>query len=448
MKRLRKVRWGVLAGAALLQVAVPDSAAQRTRPPPPLPQPSFAPSAPPESAPARPPPASWLAPEADFRVENGRVLGPWRRSAKPLVAYFTGPNAQRHPAFTEVGEKVAARVRGRFQEIHKADLLPSPEDENGALLYPDGAPRVMLLIMPGGNSAFVMADLAGISDPLSADAMRRERAKFEEARKIPQSAFQAGMNYVGCCGGFFTAASGYDIRGTLHTGWGLWPGKVGNIGPGQRRPFPDVVFEGADSGHPLVKATSGGVLKNMYYNGGPIGVRDGAPDTEYLGKYRGGNMPELEGDWFLVAYRAADNPMGGRCVIATGHPEVNHRDFLLEMALYAVDHEIETPVSSLQFDRPVVGLIGDEQLHFYRLDLPGAGRLTVELTGLAENCDVYLRAGRPPTPTRYDAKSEAPGAGNERIIHSAVRGGAWYVAVYGRHGVLNGARYALTVKWN
>lgn len=438
---MRRVRWVVSGLAALLAASARDGIAQRPRRAPPAP-PSVSPPA------AGTPAASLLSPEADFRVAEGRILGPWRRSAKPLIAYFTGPHAQRHPAFIEVGEKVAARVRGRFQEIHKEDLLPSAADENGALLYPDGAPRAMLLIMPGGNSAFVMADLAGISDPQSPDAMRRERARFEEARKLPQAAFRAGMNYVGCCGGFFTAASGYDIRGALHMGWGLWPGKVANIGPSQRRPFPDVVFEGADPNHPLVKAAKGGVLKDMYYNGGPIGVRDGAPDTEYFGKYRGGNMPELEGDWFLVAYRDADNPLGGRCVIATGHPEVNHRDYLLEMALYAVDHEIETPVSRIEFGRTVVGLIGDEQLHYYRLEVPAAGRLTIELTGLAENCDVYLRAGLPPTPARHDARSEAPGAGDERIVHSTLRGGTWYVAVYGRHGALNGARYVLTAKWN
>lgn len=438
MKRIRWIRWAVPGIAALLVATARDGIAQRPR--------RLAPVLP-GNLPAAPA-ASMLSAEADFRVVDGRVLGPWRRSAKPLIAYFTGPDAQRHPGFTEVGEKVAARVRGRFQEIHKEDLLPSAADENGALLYPDGAARVMLLIMPGGNSAYVMADLAGISDPRSPEAMVRERAKFEEARKLPQAAFRGGMNYVGCCGGFFTAGSDFDIPRAVNKAWGLWPGKVANIGPGQRRPFPDVVFEGSDPRHPLVKAAKGGVLKGMYYNGGPIGVRDGVPDTEYFGKYRGGNMPELEGDWFLVAYRAADNPFGGRCVIATGHPEVNHRDYLLEMALYAVDHEIETLVRPIEFDRPVVGLIGDEQLHYYRLEAPAAGRLTLELTGLAENCDVYLRAGLPPTPARYDAKSEAPGTGNERIIHSTPRGGPWYVAVYGRHGALNGARYALVAKWN
>lgn len=392
--------------------------------------------------------ASFPGRSADFRVTGNRVLGPWRHSARPLVVYYTGPHTQTHPAFAEVGREVAERVGGRFQEIGKADVRPSRDDDNGALLYPDGAPRVLLLLMPGGNSAYAMADLAGVSDPFSAEAMQRERAKFEEARRIPQAAFRGGMNYVGCCGGFFTASAGYDMPGALLTGWSLWPGRVGNIGPTVRRPLPDVVFEGADPNHPLVRAAPGGVLTEMAYNGGPIGVREGAPDTEYLGKYRGGALSELEGDWFLVAYRPADNPRSGRCVIATGHPEVNHREYLLAMALYAVDHEMETPVHDLKSDIPVTRIIGDEQLHFFRLQLPRGGLIRIEMSGLTENCDVYLREGLPPTPWRYDAKSETPELGAERIVHSALRGGPWFVAVYGRHEALRGARYTLTVRWD
>ncbi len=393
------------------------------------------------------PVSSMLEPEADFRVEAGRVVGPWRHSARPRVVCFNGPFAQFHPAFAEVGRTVAARVGGRFEEIRAEDLRPAPEDANGALLYPDGAPRVFLFFMPGGNAAYTLADIAGVSDPRSTEAMAAERSKLAAARGRAQRAFRGGMNYVGVCGGFFAAASGYTDPRALHTGWGLWPGRVAGLGPVARPPLPDVVFEGAEANHPLARA-AGGALRAMPYHGGPLGVARDAPDTEYLGRYRGGNMPELEGDTFLAAYRAAGHPAGGRCVIATGHPEIGRPDFLLAMALYAADHAVETPIRPLELGRPAVGIIGDDQLQYYRVSPPAAGRLRVALAGLDADCDLYLRAGLPPTPRRFDAKSAAPGLAEERIEHAALRGGAVYIAVHGRHALRNGARYALIARWD
>ena len=263
----------------------------------------------------------WTGPQGDFRrLEDGRIVGPWWQGGGPAVVYFTGPHAQRHRSFVMVGEKIASDAGRVYLEIHKQHLLPSADDSNGILLYPDGTARVRLMLMPGGNSFLTMADLAGISGTDVA-TVKAEREKLVEARKIPQAAFSTGMSYVGACGGFFTADSGYDIPRALHSGWGLWPGKVANIGPSIRRPLPDVVFDPAQSDHPLYKATDDGLLKGMYYNGGPVGPQSDIADTEYFGKYRGGAMAELEGDWFLVAYKPADNLLSGRCVISTGHPE-------------------------------------------------------------------------------------------------------------------------------
>lgn len=389
-------------------------------------------------------PAPRVGPQAECRIEDGRIFGPWRHSTRPLVAYYTGPHAQRHEGFIEVAQRVATLLGGRYQEIHKEDVLPSADDENGALLYPDGAPRVALLLMPGGNSAYSMADLAGISDPLNPKAMVAERAKFEQMRKNPQAAFQAGMNYAGVCGGFFVATSGYTVPGALHTGWGLWPGRVKNVGPGQRPPFPDVVFDANAFAHPLVRA-AGGRLREMYYNGGPIGVEENVADTEYLGRYHGGNMPELANDWFLVSYKPADRPMSGRCVIATGHPEVRHRDFLAAMALYAVDHEIEIPCRPLKPGDSVEATLGDDQLHFYRLAPPRGARVRLVLAGLSDACDLYVRRGLPPTPRRHDYKAVAPGKDPKQLVFFAPDTGPYFIAVHGAHNRLNGVRYTLAV---
>jgi len=387
--------------------------------------------------------APWTGPVDDFHLVDGHIMGPWWQGGGPGVVYFTGPNAQYHKSFVTVGQTVAAKMGREYLEIHKEHLQSSDADRNGILVYPDGTARVRLMIMPGGNSFFCMADVAGVSE-MTPEAAKNERAKFAEARKIPQAAFRTGMNYVGCCGGFFTATSGYDVPRALYTGWGLWPGKVKNIGPGKRTPFPDVVFDAAQASHPLYKATQGGVLKGMYYNGGPIGVLPDIPDTEYFGKYQGGALTELAGDWFCVSYKAKDNLLGGRCVIATGHPEVGHVAFLQAMADYAVDHEYEVTVKPLESGKPVEAVAGDDQVQYYSLAVEAGRKLTVTLTGLDENCDLYLRAGLPPTFKKHDLKSTADKTADEKLVVAATKAGTYYFGVHGRHAVLNGAKYTLT----
>lgn len=355
------------------------------------------------------------------------------------MVYFTGPYAQKHEGYEEVGRAIAEKMGLPYIEIHKEDLLPSDNDANGVLVYPDGTTRVQLCIMPGGNSYKTMADIAGVTDP------KAERAKFDEYRKVPQAAFRTGMNYVGCCGGFFTATSGYLVPNALSTGWALWPGKVKNIGPVGRRPFPDVVFDSADKKHPLFRATKDGTLKEMFYNGGPIGVEPDVPDTEYFGKYAGGAMTELVGDWFCVAYRPATDGLCGRCVIATGHPEVAHPDFLMAMAQYAVYHDYVVPRKDVEPGKTVEAVVGDDQMQYYCVKVDEGKKLTAKLTGMDENCDLYVRFGLPPSFRKSDAKGTRPKKTDETITVARTKVGDYFLGVHGKHDVLNGVKYTLTV---
>jgi len=380
----------------------------------------------------------------DFRLVDGHIIGPWWQGSGPGVVYFTGPHAQKMKAFETVGQTVARQMGRPYLEIHKADLLPSEADTNGILLYPDGTARVRLFIMPGGNAFFTMCDLAGVSEP-TAKAAAAERDKFVEARKNPQAAFHTGMNYVGVCGGFFAATSGYDVKNALYADWGLWPGKVRNIGPGMRKPFPDIVFDPALAKHPLLASVRDGVLRNMFYNGGPIGVQSDVPDTEYFGKYKGGALTELADDWFCIAYKPADNLLCGRCVIATGHPEVDHTDFLLAMAQYAVARDYEVPKRPIEPGKPVENLSGDEQVQYYCITPEADRKLTVTLTALDDNCDLYLRANLPPPLRKAALRSTNPKTADERITLPKTRAVTYFIAVHGKHSRLNGAHYTLTV---
>ncbi len=383
----------------------------------------------------------WKGPEKDFKVVNGRIVGEWWQGGGLGVVYFTGPHAQKMEAFERVGRKIAARLKRPYQEIHKEHLQTSAEDENGIVAYPDGTARVQLFIMPGGNGGLTVCDIANMA-PNTTD-----QGKIAEMRKIPQAAFRSGMNYVGVCGGCFIGTSGVSKPGYISYSWGFWPGKFADLGPGRREPFPDVVLDPSLKDHFLYKATDNGRLRNMFFNGGPLQLESDVPDTEYIGKYEGGNMPEIIGTWFCIAYRPKDNGLSGRCVIATGHPEAKHERFLEAMCDYALMHDYEVPRAALKLDEKTTAVVGDNQIHYYCLaDVPPGKKLTISLTGLTENCDLYVRFGLPPTFNKKDAASRKAKTADETAVIASTKAGEYWIGVHGHHAKLNGAQYELLAK--
>lgn len=381
----------------------------------------------------------WAGPERDFRLVDGQVVGPWWQGGGLGVVYFTGPDAQKLGAFESLGQTLAKAMGRPYLEIHKEDLPPNVAAGKGAIAYPDGTARARLFIMPGGNGTKTCADIIG-QPPGNTDPK-----VWAEGRKVPQQAFATGMNYIGTCGGCFTACSGYDIARSVYHHWGLWPGKVTGIGPGQHPPFPDVVLDPALAKHPLWQATDKGVLKSMFFNGGPLNLQSGVPDTEYIGTYVGGDMPQIVGSWFCIAYRPAGHTQSGRVVITTGHPESKHKEFLAAMAAYALDHEYLVPRRALTPGTPATGICGEDQVQYWTIAAPEAGKkLTVTLTGLDDNCDLLVRRGLPPSLRKSDAKSAKPKNADEKATLPSTRAEEYWVGVIGRHQRAAGANYTLT----
>lgn len=381
----------------------------------------------------------WAGPERDFRLVEGAVLGPWWQGGGLGVAYLTGEHAQKLAAFEELGTVLAKAMGRPYLEIHKQDLVPNVAAGKGALAYPDGTARVRLLIVPGGHATKNLAEIAGVEIGAKAD-----RARLEQARATPRSAFASGMNYLGVCAGSYTATSGNVDPRSLTFDWCLWPGKTSGIGPGMSKPFPDVVFDPSLQKHPLWQATNKGVLTGMFFNGGPLDLQSDVPDTEYLGTYQGGNMPEIVGKHFAIAYRPAANPASGRLVISTGHPESGHREFLAAMARYALDHEYAVPRRELAPGTAATGLCGEDQVQYWTLAAPEGRKLTVRLTGLDGNCDLLLRRGLPPTFRKSDGKSVKKGTADEQVAVAATKAEDYWIAVCGRHLLPGGAAYTLT----
>jgi hypothetical protein len=388
-------------------------------------------------------PPRWNGPSR-FERKDGKVTGDWWMGGTLGVVYYTGPHAQKMKIFEQVGRHLARKMGLPYREIHAADMRKDGAYPNTIIAYPDGAPRARLFIMPGGHASLTMMDIVGVA---KRNQLAKNRHLFEEARQAPQQAFAGGMNYVGVCGGCFVATSGYTVPNSLCLGWALWPGKATNIGPSMRKPFPNVIFDKAQKDHPLYKATNGGVLRGMFFNGGPLTIQSDIPDTEYFGKYHGGAMKEIEGDWFCVAYRPSDNGQSGRLVIATGHPEAYHKRFLAAMAVYALDHDYTVPDRPVEAGAVVEGVCGDGQMQYYTFDVGEGGRkFTVTLTDLSENCDLYVNYDLPPTFRKKIGRSASSKTADESITIPHTREGVYYIGIYGNHGDPAGAKYNLKVE--
>ena len=110
---------------------------------------------------------TWQGPATDFvKGPKGVISGDWWQGGAVGVAHFTGPGAQRVRSIEAACQAVAAACGMPFVDIDRDDVLPTADDPNSALLYPDGAPRVRLLMMPGGRSWLTTKDLAGVDEAM------------------------------------------------------------------------------------------------------------------------------------------------------------------------------------------------------------------------------------------------------------------------------------------
>ena len=206
--------------------------------------------------------------------KTGLLLTDWPHGGALGAVYYTTENqkspkmgAQFLAEFESIGQAVSTKLGLPYRQIHAGDVLGDDADTNGCLIYPDGAARARLLIMPGGNAHYVFYELGG-----------SDLKPYCKGRVHIQSAFKTGMNYVGSCGGFFSACGGDASPDAFVHNLQLWPGKTKlPSGPGTGKPHPDIVLS---PGHPLASGAPGGKLAEVFFNGGPAWVETNVSGTE------------------------------------------------------------------------------------------------------------------------------------------------------------------------
>lgn len=356
----------------------------------------------------------------------------------------------------------------------RTDLAGDTTDLNGKLLYPDGSPRYLVVVMPGGN------------DKKFANSMS-SRDVIHNLREF----YRNGGSYTGSCAGMSYFEQGYfDIynmrQGSNVAGGGdgyqysitghkflfrnflrIWPYYSLNLhevrSPGIER---NLALGGA---HPMVdglvdKSDSTGT----YYNDGNSLIKDWVhgmdPDTEYFATYRETYTPSgqpddvLEGKWAGIGWVDPENPQAGCLALNGWHPETSTRGYF-EYDRASVDYAAAHSESlrprfkaTLIDGVPVVmsgdsEKIGDRQYHYYAFHVPtGTTNVAVELSALSDDVDLYVSAGEFPTRTANDHSAEAADTSNRTVSMTSPATGLHVVGVRGESTVpLNGAVYTVTL---
>ncbi len=311
-------------------------------------------------------------------------------------------------------------------------------DENGILLYPDGAPRFRVVYMNGGRAKSHGTSLG------------------EQGRANYRTFVAHGGSYVGSCAGAFIASVGTKLPDKDATPYdvylGIWPGYT--TGTGLEKSWTHVDIE---PGSPLLRyyrfahkmnidsvRHNGGCFANMKYN---------CPEgTEVLARYSTpGDQPNrnIIGEPVIWAYKASDAT--GRIVLCGSHPEGVEEGARLEltsaMLKYAMDG-VGKPVVKGELKsgeprrmdchthdgNPDYARIGDKQYHHFTVQIPeGADSVKITLSSVTtqNNFDVYLFANDGSLAFKDEAEYSDLTLGiNKELVIGSPKAGTLFVSVF------------------
>ncbi|MBQ0053736.1 MAG: hypothetical protein KBS89_04680 [Bacteroidales bacterium] len=350
-------------------------------------------------------------------------------------------------------------------------VVGSEMDENGHLLYPDGAPRFRMLYLNGGL------------------ATQHGRSLGESGRERIREFIRNGGSYLGSCAGAFITGIYCDTveneirKDYLH----IWPGYC--ITTGMTDTYTGI-FVPEDS--PLLNYYDFGgdlYIDSVYHNGGCYAaIENGAlPEgTVVLTRYDADTMKLKKPAHKRIAswaYKASEN--SGRVVAVGSHPESSvygeKLDYMASMVKYAIDGnrapqlkaELEKGVSRKMIHgssagKPEYAKIGDKQYHHYTIEVPeGVETLTVHLESIPgmKNFDLYALANSGGFAWLDSAQYRNIKLGVDKTLFvNRPKAGKLYISVFcattvdtkqtfwgteycGRTDVLNGVPYIITVDY-
>lgn len=362
-------------------------------------------------------------------------------------------------------------LNNRDTLAQKMVVVGSEMDENGILLYPDGAPRFRMIYLNGGL------------------ATQHGRSLGEEGRERIREFIANGGSYLGSCAGAFITGIYCDtIEPAIRKEYlQIWPGY--GITTGMRDTYTGQ-FVPEDS--PLLNYYDFGgdrYIDSVYHNGGCYASTDNGAlpkGTVVLTRYDADTMKlkrPAHNEIASWAYKASDK--SGRVVAVGSHPESKCKgeilDFMAAMVKYAMDGN---PGATLKAElvngeervmdaassagKPEYARVGDKQYHHFAIDIPkGAKEVAITLKSLPgwKDFDLYLMANEGDFAWLDSAHHRNITLGVDKSIGiTSPKEGKLYISVFcattvdtettlygtrytGRTDVLNGVPYTIRADW-
>ena len=402
-------------------------------------------------------------------LPSARYLGiSWER-------YYSAPHNPMSLTMKDTLEQTALMVRSEI-------------DQNGCLLYPDGAPRFRVIYVNGGKAG------------------KHGKSLTEEGRQHVRDFVKNGGSYVGTCAGAFVASiadSRYnpaegrcveaDREKVRSDYFGVYPARTIST-KSLNKEYTGMKVE---PGSPLLKYFDFGgdmYIDSVYHNGGCFITTDPlhfAPGTEILLRYDYDPVKdqkrEDKGSFKVTGHISAwawkEAPETGRTVLCGSHPEGvvagDRLQLFSAFVLYAMDGN-GTPrikgelkngeprvMDKMTDDNdPAFARLGDKQYHHFTVNIPkGAKNIKIALQGGFSQDDLFLtlRKGDFAFAKEADYADVTLGA-VKTMEFDTLPAGTWYVGVKcdttvdtiqtdhgeaytGHLEVLNGVPYTLTVSW-
>jgi len=230
---------------------------------------------------------------------------------------------------------------------------------------------------------------------------------------------------------------------------------------------PSVVISGGGGTGATATATIGG--------GAVTGITVNTGGTGYSAL---AHQIPIERHWGAFSYRDPKNPIAGRMTGSFYHPEATENyggwvnsttsysagalvqkgqgwhEYLYRSFDYSFNAFLATPIrlkgilqnGVAQVMNSADTKVGDSQYHYYAVRFPaGLTTATVKVSGMSDNCDLYVKANDWPLRGSFDYKSESAGVADDSVtLVEPDPASTYYVAVRGNHTTLNGASYSIT----
>ena len=402
----------------------------------------------------------------DLFMDSGIFLTSRPRTNLPCAPGL-GLSLEEFISTTHKGDSTALTSRDTL--IQTSVMAGNLLDENGVLLYPDGAPRFRMIYMNGGR------------------ARAHGRSLTEKGRENIRQFIKGGGSYVGTCAGAFVASTAvWNRKGDSLVAYPdyfhIWPGYTTSTGLDDSYTKMNIPEDS-----PLLKYSDfggDGQIDSVRHNGGCYAnVDHNWPEgTEILAYYEttGMDIPyDLTGHVSIWAWK--ENDLTGRIVSCGSHPESvrdgERYDLMCGMARYALDgcgaprikaelrsgEEVTMKAATSDGD-PDHTMIGDLQYHHFTIEVPkGCKALTVTLSSLKgwRDFDMSLFARKDGFAFASNAQYSRTSEGFDKTLRIIrPKAGTYYISVRcdttvdtvetrfgtqycGRTDVLNGVPYTI-----